>query len=379
MSGHKTCCKKYKRPKTIAAFAALCYPPNPSGHSDVKNRVHNPEHVPVKYKEPHHKKLRKGWWFRLDPNKPGPFLMDGSGDGKPRGYVKSSNGIEPHPNHPNDRLVCFNATNLKRLKPEGASSPVLCGFTWQAKLSDPDPSTPRPAGTDPPNPAGGWIPLSSIKFDNDARSRPKVMASLKNWSCCMRRYRDWGKSLTKGKSQRFKFRSVEELESVLEDLAKGKRKLSDYFKEKKKGSIKKVIKHVDGSRKKLGETVGILPACANGNKLTDYLPKGSDYKNGWFAAGYTNFSANLSVGKTRPKMAPIGLDVFPAGHEFRRLRFKGNKRVYGFVYRVRSSNPGRLIGKVVWYYGYCDVVSGDPQKKERRYGWVPALAVKGPL
>lgn len=56
--------------------------------------------------------------------------------------------------------------------------------------------------------------------------------------------------------------------------------------------------------------------------------------------------------------------------------FKQTKHIRGFVYEVpKTSGPGTRIGRVEWYYGFCDVTSSDPKKKQRRYGWVPALAL----
>ena len=370
MASHSTCCKNRKAPKTVAAFAALLYPSNP-GHDDNKNRVHNPVKIPVKYERPNHKVYRKGWWFRLDPGKPSPFLLDGSGDGKARGAVRACQGIKPHPSRPDDRLVCFNACNLKMLKPPGQNTPVLHGFTWNVKYRDP--ANPNKNGPTAPGAASGWISLDALQW-GDA-TRKKVVGTLKSWACCMRRYKKWGKALTAGKSTRYRFCSVDDLKTRLKGLAKNSSKTFDqYFKEKKKGSVKTLLKQINGDPDKLRQTIGILSACKNGNKLTDYLPKGEDFKTN---EGYTNLCANLSVGKDRPLMAPIALDIFPAGHAFHRLKFKNNQRVYGFIYRVpKTKNPGKQIGRVVWYFGYCDVVSGDPDKTERRYGWVPALALK---
>ncbi len=50
-----------------------------------------------------------------------------------------------------------------------------------------------------------------------------------------------------------------------------------------------------------------------------------------------------------------------------------------------GSRRAPIIGSVLWYYGYCDVVipsgasSADKAKlrKQRRWGWVPAIALKG--
>jgi len=381
---HKTCCSKYKRPKTVAQFAALCYPPNPGGHSDIKNRIRNPERnikVDPVWKEQNQNayKLRRGWWFQLDPAKQA-HLLDGSGDAVSRGVVKGSKGWKAV----GAAVVCFNACSLKKLTPPGATEPVDHGFTWNISLGDNMSAEDREKEsiTAPrPVPSSGWIPLDSIKLaDDDApspKSRPAVMDSLENWRCCAERYRDWSKSLTAGKSILYKFRTVEQLQKEIKTLGSGKN-LTRYFKEAKKGSVRKVLRKCNGSRKKLGEAVGIHPSCYSGNKLTDYLPKGIDFKGGRNDEGYTNLSTNVSFGKTKPRMAPIALDIFPARHDFHRLRFKGKKRVYGFIYAApkRKGRLGKLIGRVEWYFGYCDVVSSDPKREQRRYGWVPSLAVR---
>lgn len=369
---HKNCCKSYKRPKTVAQFAALCYPSNPGGHSDIKNRIRNPEWRNIKV-DPAWKakkwKLRGGWWFRLDPNKV-THLLDGSGDGLSRGEVIRSQGVDPKdPKDPNQRYVCFNACALKKLIPAGGTTPVLCGFTWNVSLRGKVPDK-----KNPPSPSSGWIPLDSIKLDDPAKNRPKVLAMLKGWNCCVRRYRDWGKSFTRPNPILYKFRSVEALKDEVKDIAQQKVKLGTYFKEQKKGSIRKVIRKAAAGGDRL--QMGIHEVCFTGNRLTDYLPKGYDFKGGWYENGYTNLCTNVSFGQKEPRMAPIALDSFPANHDFHRLKFKGGKRVYGFVYSVPKSSKkrGKLIGRVEWYFGYCDVNFGD--KDQRRYGWVPSLAVR---
>lgn len=364
MAGHNNCCKNRKAPKTRAQFAALNYPPNP-GHEDVRNRLQNPEKVPVKYKKPEHARTRKGWWFRLKPSNPGPPFLDGSGDGKQRGTIAAATGITPVT--PGDRLICLNACNLKELPVPGLGK-KLCGFTWNVRLNSEGGISAS---------GSGWMPLSAIEFKNPSVSRPKMMAALRSWACCMEKYEKWGRALTKSTPIPYVLRNVTELEEELVRLKTAKassERFRRYFREKRRGSVTQVLGKIAGSREKLAASIGILPACKNGNKLHDYLPKGDDFKDGRFLAGYTNLSANIATGATRPTMAPIALDIFPAGHRFYRLPFKDGKPVLGFIYRVRSQNPGVLIGKCVWYYGYCNVKSGEG--KLRRYGWVPALAVK---
>jgi hypothetical protein len=371
MSGHSRCCKGRKTPKTRAQFAALNYPSNPSGHSDNHNRIHNPERVPVRYQKPIHKKYRKGWWFRLKGDA-GPVLLDGSGDGVARGQVVSCKGIDPATK--GDRLVCLNASNLKVLRlPDGTKK--LCGFTWNVGLVKQQAvdGQGEPIKKSPP-PCSGWIPLSALEFKSK-KTRPKVLAALKSWACCLAKYAKWGRARTSKKSQRYRFRTVAELESELARLVANADARKRYFGPKNAG-VKKLLKKANGSRDALGKLIGILPFCKDGNKLTDYLPKGVDYKGGFYDAGYTNLNANVSIGDERPRMAPIALDVLPAGHVFHRLPFRDKKPVLGFIYRVPKKNPGKKVGRVVWYYGYCDVVGPDPQKKQRRYGWVPALALK---
>jgi len=370
VSGHDNCCKNYSRPKTLAQFAALTYPSNPGGHSDIKNRIHNTgqtiEADPQWAAENKSSvKLRKGWWFKLDTTKD-VHLLDGSGDGMSRGIIRGSNGWKAKSGLP---VLCFNACALKMLTPPGASAPVACGFTWNVTLKGN-----VPPGKEKPSPASGWIPLDSINAGE--KTKKTARDTLKGWACCVRRYRDWGKSFTKPGSALYKFRSVGALADEIKDIAHEKVKLGTYFKEAKKGSVRKVIKQSAKSGDKL--QMGIHPSCRQGNRLTDYLPKGLDFKGGYYENGYTNLSTNVSFGAKGPLMAPIALDILPANHEFHRLKFKGDKRVYGFVYSVpkKKGQQGKLIGRVEWFYGYCDVVSDDPQKKERRYGWVPALAVR---
>jgi len=379
---HKTCCSKYKRPTTVAAFTALCYPSNPAGHSDIKNRIHNPESkfIPIDkaWKKTASYKLRKGWWFRLDTSKI-THLLDGSGDAKSRGVVKKSGGVEAKGNA---RLVCFNACALKKLTPPGGTKPVLHGFTWQVSLGDNMTKAERTArGIKKPSkvsPSSGWIPLDAVKLRDKKKTRPKVLGALRHWTCCVERYKEWGKALTKPGSTKYELRTVKELEAELLRLAKGKVSVTRYFKEASKGGVRKVLVKCNGKRTKLVDAIGIHPHCSRGNKLTDYLPKGRDYKDGSYDDGYTNLSTNVSIGPTGPLMAPIALDLLPAGHTFHRVKLKGDKRILGYIYRVPKgkSGVGKLLGRVSWLYGYCDVESGDPRHEQRRYGWVPALAVK---
>jgi hypothetical protein len=365
MSGHDNCCKGRKVPKTRAQFAALNYPPNTDGHHDVKNRLQNPnEGSLVDYTQT--KSMRKGWWFPLKQVEPGPPLLDGSGDGQARGHIVKSNGVVPR--NPKSRLVCLNACNLKIMPvPIGNGQTELrqCGFTWNVRLAGQSGAF------------SGWMPIDAIKF-KDATAKERVLNALRGWACCIEKYEKWGRALTRPTTLRYVFRSVAELEAELAVLPSDPAKFKRYFRDNSKGSVKKQLTAIAKSpakREELNNRIGILAACKNGNKLTDYLPKGADGKNGGFALGYTNLSANISIGATRPTMAPIGLDILPAGHPFYRVQFKDGKPVLGYIFRVpKSKSRGDRIGRVVWYYGYVDIISGD--KKQRRYGWVPALAVK---
>jgi hypothetical protein len=184
-----------------------------------------------------------------------------------------------------------------------------------------------------------------------------------------------GLSLTR-KGPRYKLRSVNELKQEVESFAGSPAKFDHYFKDTSGGRLKTLVAESKGIVDELSKRLGILRRCQKANKLTDYLPKGADYKNGGNSEGYTNLCANLSVGPSAPKMAPIALDIFPAGHVFHRRVFKQTKRIWGFVYEVpKTSVPAALIGRVEWYYGFCDIKGSDPKKKQRRYGWVPALAL----
>lgn len=364
MSGHQNCCKGRKAPTTRAQFMALDYPSNPGGHSDVNNRIHNPrEGNLVDYTKT--KTMRKGWWFPLQQVTPGPALLDGSGDGKARGFIIKSNGVVPR--NPKSRLVCLNACNLKTMPvpvAPGKTELRQCGFTWNVRLEGQSGAF------------SGWMPIAGIKF-KDKTAKERVLNALRSWACCMEKYEKWGKALTRSKSSPYVFRSVAELEAELAAIPTSAAKFKLYFRDNKKGSVKKALKIVASKpdkREELSHRFGILSACKNGNKLTDYLPKGPDAK---CAGGYTNMSANISTGSRRPTMAPIGLDILPAGHPFHRVQFKDGKAALGYIFRVpKSKSHGDLIGRVVWYYGFVDIVSADKDKKQRRYGWVPALAVR---
>ncbi|UQA60659.1 hypothetical protein [Polyangium aurulentum] len=364
MSGHDNCCKGRKVPKTRAQFAALNYPPNTDGHHDVKNRLQNPrEGDLVDYSKT--KATRKGWWFPLKQENPGPPLLDGSGDGQARGFIIKSNGVVPR--RAASRLICLNACNLKTMPvpvAPGKTELRQCGFTWNVKLHGQSGAF------------SGWMPIAAIKFTN-ATAKERVLNALRSWACCMEKYEKWGRALTRPNATRYVFRSVAELEAELAAIPTSAEKFKRYFRDNSKGSVKKQLVIIAGKaakRDELNNRIGILSACKNGNKLTDYLPKGADAKSD---QGYTNLSANISIGSKRPTMAPIGLDILPAGHSFYRVQFKDGKAVLGYIFRVpKSKSHGDLIGRVVWYYGYVDIVSGD--KKQRRYGWVPALAVRKP-
>jgi hypothetical protein len=125
--GHNQCCKNRRAPKTAKEFFALNYPSNPHGHDEVNNRLHNPEPVPVKFKKKIHKKIRKGWYFRIADE---PYFLDGSGSGEPRGKVHgyehkpASKRPDVNPVSPGDRVVCFNAANLKMLAPKDPGGPL---------------------------------------------------------------------------------------------------------------------------------------------------------------------------------------------------------------------------------------------------------------
>jgi hypothetical protein len=245
-----------------------------------------------------------------------------------------------------------------------------CGFTWNVKLEGQSGAF------------SGWMPIAAIKFKNKT-AKERALNTLRDWTCCIEKYETWGKALTRPQPMKYVFRSNEELEGELALLATNPAKFKDYFRDNTQNRVKKLLALVakaDKKRDKLNELIGITPHCGTANKLTDYLPKGSDAKLGGGDKGYTNLSANISTSATRTLMAPIGVDLLPAGHTFHRLRFKDGRAVLGFIYRVPPSKKGAgaRIGRVVWYYGYVDLVEGDKDKKQRRYGWVPALAVRRP-
>jgi len=388
MSGHEHCCKGRKRPTTAAQFAALLFPSNPH-HDENKNRVHNPVEVGVDYTKV--EAGRKGWWFELKASTSGPPLLDGSGDGKPRGFIYSSAGVVAQANPATKswyRLVCLNAASLKLLRVPGASKRQLCGFTWRATLLKagqpiPPPGRPPPAPDKPPPPGGfnaaeqaalasgsGWIPISAIDFKKK-KAKETVLAALESWKCCTEKYRDWGHELTR-KGKRYRFRTAEEVTKEIVSFAAKPKRFDLYFKDIN-GKVRSTLVASQGVG--LSSKFGILASCKRANKLTDYLPKGSDHKDGGYDRGYTNLCANVSIGPRSPRMAPIALDIFPAGHIFQRMEFKGKKQIWGYIFKVPESGPvnRKPIGRVQWFYGYCDAMGS---KKERRYGWVPALALK---
>jgi hypothetical protein len=363
MTDHQHCCGHTKRPKSAAELAALPYPSNPTGKDDNKNRIQNPDEKDIKFASV--KKSRKGWWFRIDPTHPPP-LLDGSGDGVARGgVVRSEGAVALHPAV--DHLVCLNAASTKKLAVPPSKKPERCGFTWNVSLTG---KAPNPKDDSKVGAQSGWIPLSALVIK--AATLHHVEKRLDDWSCCADNYATWGRSLTHGHpTKKFKFRTTADLLTKVKSLGDGD--LNGYFADDKNGAIKKRLRACKHSWKKLYESFGILPSCSTGNRLTDYMAKGSDFKNGFYDSGYTNLNANLSVNKSGPIMAPIPLDIFPANHVFTRLSFGKQNHVLGFVYSVPKSKSGRgkLIGRVVWYFGYCDAKGG-----ERRYGWVPALALK---
>lgn len=405
--GHNQCCKNRRAPKTAKEFFALNYPPNPHGHDEVNNRVHNPEPVPVKFKKQIHKKIRKGWYFRIADE---PFLLDGSGSGDPRGKVHGYEHKPPskrpdvNPVNPGDRVVCFNAANLKMLAPKDPGGPLEpYGFTFTVPLTN-------------GYAASGWMPLSSVRFKkNPTKNRAIMMASLRSWACCLERYARWGKSLTK-KSKTYKFRSTVELAEYVREIVASPAKFKLHFKERARYSLRTPLKHAwrrakadgggdlevaqwfrsvfgifarnPGEERDTSRASGYRPGI--GNKLGDYLPK--PLKQGATEIAHTNLSANISIGKGGAITAPIALDIFPQDHEFHRLKFKSGKRAWGYLYSpTRNNRPGKVIGYAEWYYGYCDVndqaagaawkspytkPTTTEGKKQRRYGWVPAMAVK---
>jgi hypothetical protein len=424
--GHNTCCRNRKAPKTPEQFFALNYPSNPHGHDEVNNRVHNPERVRVTFEKEIHKKIRKGWYFRM---KGDPDLLDGSGDGKARGKVRGyvHKKVKPgdkkpvvNPVNPGDRVVCFNAANLKMLAVPKPGGPLLepYGFTFTVPLST------------SAYPASGWMPLSAVKFNTKpTKNRAILMASLRTWACCLERYAKWGRSLAK-KTKTYKLRTTAELAAAIRQLTDKPTSLINHFRESSPNSLGKRIKHARKRADQFGGSdleivrwfrgaLGIFkrnpgerkvevepgiklpggggwakppkykPTPGVGNKLGDYLPKPLEPKPKDPSApdvAHTNFCGNISVGKRGAITAPIPIDIFPQGHTFHRLEFKGKKRAWGYLY---SATPGKVIGKAEWYYGYCDVVepaASAPWKakdqptaakrKQRRYGWVPALAVQ---
>jgi hypothetical protein len=406
-AGHAHCCKNRKAPRTSSAFFALNYPSNPSGHKEVNNRLHNHERVPVEFKKPIHYKIRKGWYFRLSGT---PDILDGSGDGKSRGKVvgfehkSPDKNPEVNPKTPGDSVVCLNAANLKWLLVEPQSKLQAYGFTFTVPLEG-------------SSTASGWIPLSSITFKrNKTKNRAKMMAALHSWACCLDRYAKWGRSLTKA-GKTYRLRTVDELANAVKAMETDAASFKKHFRERTPGSLKNPFLHaLDRARKSAesdgkvseaelnGELVrwfrgafGIYPRNPKerkkdgkwtpgvGNKLGDYLPKPKTPQ--MTGKAWTNLSANVSIGKKGATTAPIASDIFPEGHAFHRRVFKDGKRAWGYLY---SPTPGKVIGRVEWYYGYCEVIAPvlgaewkNPAsaleggaRKQRRYGWVPAFAVE---
>ncbi len=365
---HSGCCSNLHRPKTPVKLAELPYPSNPKSDS-THNRLQNPEvgliHIALADKHSKYKKLRKGWWFPIVDQTP---MLDGSGDGVIRGWVQRCIMLDKK-----ERAVTLNACSYKMLKRPAemgpGEDPMPCAFSWLC-------STKKPDGTNGGE-ASGWIPLECLKLKHE-KSKAKVEADLLHWACCIKKYGAWGKSLSKGDSSTYFVRSVAELEAVVAELG-GTADLAPYFRERHKGSVRKLLAAANGQQPLLKELIGIVPACSSGNRLTDYLPRAKDHKPSTHGGpgGYLNLSPNAK------DTAPIAIDTFPSGHPFHRLSFKKSPQLLLSIFEVphakghakkKATGSKTSVGKVVWYYGYFDTLAGGIE--ERRYGWVPALAVK---
>ncbi len=406
---HRHCCKNLKPPTTPNDLAGLPYPSNQKRDSGSQNRLHNVDPGFVKSKNyggaqgSTNASRHKGWWFKIDP-KATP-LLDGSSDGKIRGFVQHAaqlNGVN---------AVCLNAASLKlldwpkglplpeatlkRAKKAGTKAPtkVLCGFSWANTCNDPT-NTHRSA-----NPSSGWIPLDCIIASE--KSRKKMTDDLEGWSCCIEQYAKWGIQHAGKKAVPHVFLSAEEVHHRLLGIAGGG-SLTAWFDEHSKGSVRSIL--VDwkrfGPKLKIGGKwafpehglIGVVKACSKGNMITDYAARTPDKKDGAGGPdGYVNLCPNAV------DTAPIPIDVFPAGWTFHVLQFKKppQKRVLSKIYKppqiakaqlrahghaaqakkVNATN-GTVIGHAAWYFGYCETEDGE--RRQRRYGWVPALALKKP-
>ncbi len=359
---HTTCCKDLRRPKTPTQLAELPYPSNRTPHSGLDNRLHNPEAGLVHFRlgagYEKFAKRRKGWWFAIADQTP---LLDGSSDGVVRGWVQRCRELDPE-----ERAICLNACSLKLLKRPAemgpGPDPMPCAFSWLCMVTPPH-------GAKGAHEGSGWVPIECLTFERPS-SKHHVVQSLEHWACCIRRYASWARSMARKTTTKLTVRSIAELEHAIQSLGEGG-DLSPFFREAHHGSVRSLLYAARGDRHTLSQLIGVVPACRVGNRLTDYMPRGADHKPGPTGGpgGYVNLSPNAK------DTAPIAIDLFPSGHAFHRMTFERATHLVSNIYEVpKVGNARAPVGKAVWYYGYCD--SLDRKPVNRRYGWLPALALK---
>jgi hypothetical protein len=400
-SGHSTCCKHIKRPKTANALAELLYPPEESHYPHPPrqgytwlNRIQNPDakrwrfraiatkydkttkkhvevHVPVSAEE-------SGWWFPLRAGYP---LLDGTGEGESRGDVGGHPGIAPIKlGSTSYSAVCINACSLKSLPYRGKER--VCGFTWYVRTSlevEVKATATTKARAEKFAGAGsGWIPLDALRLGKS--DREKIDATLRDLHCCAGRYGAWGALLADRQPTEYRFRSESEVSKALAGM--NAHNISAYFDDKHH-KIEAIIARV---AKASSPSEALYPELyfshnPSAGHFGDYLPRTPDHKGGKYPGnrGYTYVNANLSKpGKGRAGSAPIAIDVFPAGWSFHRLTLKKVGHVLAPIFAAPKTQGGHgvQIGYAVWYFGYAVKKGGKPA--DRSYGWVPALALEGP-
>lgn len=324
-----------------------------------------------------------GWWFKV---KPGTQLLDGSGDGVPRGVVWGSrepyDKVKGNFKKERSRLASekrrarkirdekkrkAELAHLEKLRKElhagwkvlDANEAMKAGNyeLWVRPNWGPWKRMPAPGGGAPTNYvfvwnvvlhgsgeylASGWIPAESI--EGYARSKRNALhRRLSCMSSCGKKIDQKRRSVLPKKGKRGTMKTY-----VIQTVSELSEKIHAY------GEMK-ISRSLVPGRDVFGHYLTRSP---------DGKPSASGGAN-----GYLNIAYNIPIeGGT----AGIAADIVPSGQRFLRFTKYPKRKIQ--LYRLENGKLEK-VQKEWFYYGFSPAARGDG-KETKCFGWVPRMALK---